>query len=187
MKIFALSLLLIFSALGSAEENFTVYLVCEPNSANCIEMPSSPPEQKYFVKKDPAMAIGQAEITDARIFEGEYGQKELSLTLSEQCAQKFEQLTEENIGKQLAIVAGGKVLIAPVIQSAIKGGRVQISGARGLGFLNDLPWLKEMVESKNVAEKRRNLLIMLSYLFCGVLFLGGTVYFAFFRGKKAVA
>jgi preprotein translocase subunit SecD len=40
----------------------------------------------------------------------------------------FERWTAENTGSQLAIVVDGEVVTAPVIQSAITGGSVQIAG-----------------------------------------------------------
>lgn len=40
----------------------------------------------------------------------------------------FGGITEANIGKRLAMVIGGKVVSAPVIRSAIKGGRALITG-----------------------------------------------------------
>jgi SecD/SecF fusion protein len=43
-------------------------------------------------------------------------------------ARKFGQITEQNIGHRFAVVLDGKVIVAPVIQSAITGGDGRITG-----------------------------------------------------------
>ncbi len=52
----------------------------------------------------------------------------VELTLTDEGAQKFAEATEENLGKQIAIVYDGEVISAPTVQSAITDGRCQITG-----------------------------------------------------------
>lgn len=51
---------------------------------------------------------------------------------------KFERLTEENVGKRLAIVLDGVVQSAPVIRQAIRGGAARIEGIGALDEARDL-------------------------------------------------
>jgi hypothetical protein len=56
------------------------------------------------------------------------GIAEISVQLTEAGAREFSRLTAANIGRQLAIIYQGRVLSAPVIQTAIPGPGVNISG-----------------------------------------------------------
>lgn len=53
----------------------------------------------------------------------------VSFTLTSGGSKKFAKLTEDNIGKQLAIVLDGKIQSAPVIRTAITGGSGVIQGS----------------------------------------------------------
>ncbi len=53
---------------------------------------------------------------------------EIDFTLNSQGAEIFAQVTEENVGRYLAIVLDGELRSAPVIRGPIPGGRVQITG-----------------------------------------------------------
>ncbi len=56
-------------------------------------------------------------------------QSVVNITFDAQGGAKFAKLTTENIGKPFAIILDGKVLSAPNIETAIIGGRAQISGS----------------------------------------------------------
>ena len=62
-------------------------------------------------------------IKNATLTQGQLGQPEVSFELNSDGANKFAQITKDNIGKQLAIVLDGKVQSAPRIQSEIPGGK----------------------------------------------------------------
>lgn len=64
----------------------------------------------------------------------------VSITLGAGGAQRFEDATRANVKKRLAIVVDGQVMSAPVVQSAIGGGRLQITlGAdKSIGDARDL-------------------------------------------------
>jgi len=51
----------------------------------------------------------------------------ISLEMNKIGTQKFAELTANNISKMLAIIVNGKIVMAPVIQSKILGGKVQIT------------------------------------------------------------
>ena len=59
-----------------------------------------------------------------------YGNKAyiVSLTLNDEGAEIFGEVTSENIGKSLPIVYDGEVISYPTVQSAITGGEAQITG-----------------------------------------------------------
>ncbi|MBL0317928.1 MAG: protein translocase subunit SecD [Alphaproteobacteria bacterium] len=56
------------------------------------------------------------------------GQAVVSFTFNQAGAQKFAEVTRENIGKAFAVVLDDKIITAPVIQSAILGGSGIITG-----------------------------------------------------------
>ncbi len=52
----------------------------------------------------------------------------VDLTLSDEAAETFSEITGDNIGQQLPIVYDGEVISSPVVQSKISGGNAQITG-----------------------------------------------------------
>jgi SecD/SecF fusion protein len=77
------------------------------------------------VKKKAEMTGG---IKSAVVTRGNLGEPEISFTLDSQAAEKFGQITRENVGQRLAIVLDGELYSAPVIRSAIETGNGSISG-----------------------------------------------------------
>lgn len=71
-------------------------------------------------------------LTDARPGFDEYGKPAVHLTFNPTGAKIFRDVSRENVGKRMAILlfekGKGEVVTAPVIQTEIGGGRVQISG-----------------------------------------------------------
>lgn len=53
----------------------------------------------------------------------------LAITLTDAGAKKFAEITRQNLHKRLAIVINGQLCEAPVIQSEISGGKIQITGS----------------------------------------------------------
>ena len=68
-------------------------------------------------------------IDRARAMRDQMGQRSISLTFNTQGAEDFKRVTENNIGRQLAIVLDGKLYCAPNIREAIAGGSASISGS----------------------------------------------------------
>lgn len=73
--------------------------------------------------------VSRADIKEAKAAVEQYQNHPIvDIELTKEGAGKFEKLTEENIGKPIAIVVGGKVVSMPVVQGIISGGKVHISG-----------------------------------------------------------
>ena len=68
-------------------------------------------------------AIQDAEVT----FDSQTNRPEVNVTLTPAAASEFAKLTGENIGAKLAIVLDGEIQSAPIIQTAIPGGKVRIT------------------------------------------------------------
>lgn len=171
---------------AAAEESLAFHVSCAPVSADCIEMQlDSQPGETIAVTREPEMVISQSDLKEAEKVTGQFGEEQLQLKLKSGPAEKFGQITGNNIGKQLAFVAGGKVLIAPTIQAAITSGDMVMSVGVGSGkqYLERLPWLKKMTEDNKVEAQALSTVSIVSYIALGVLLLGGSVYFAFFRGR----
>jgi SecD/SecF fusion protein len=81
----------------------------------------------YFFEGGPARLTGDG-LARALPDVDEHGNYSVRFELKPQARDRFGRLTEENIGRQLAIVLDGEVQSAPVIQSAITGGTGQITG-----------------------------------------------------------
>lgn len=67
-------------------------------------------------------------LTTASVGFDQYGGAIVQLEFDKEGAKIFDQVTFQNIGKQLAIVLDGKIHSAPVIRDRIPNGRAQISG-----------------------------------------------------------
>lgn len=63
---------------------------------------------------------------------------EVSLELTDRGAKKFENVTGKNVGKQMAIILDGKLIMAPNINERIPSGRAQITGNMGPEESRDL-------------------------------------------------
>ena len=79
-----------------------------------------------IVKKRPVVTGDQ--LTYAQQGFDQNGQSAVDMRFNGAGAARFGKYTAENIGKRFAIVLDGKIITAPVIQSAIPGGSGQITG-----------------------------------------------------------
>jgi preprotein translocase subunit SecD len=71
----------------------------------------------------------QADILDARVTADGTGSPNIYVTMTPAAAQRLAALSNENVGKPIAIAVGGNVLMSPVVREAITGGAIEISGA----------------------------------------------------------
>lgn len=94
------------------------------------------------------------------VFDKSTGQPQVALTFIDEGAKKFEELTQRNVGKPLAIFLDNQLLTAPTVQQVISGGEAVISGqftvdeARNLTIqLNAgaLPVPIEILEQQNIS------------------------------------
>lgn len=101
-------------------------------------LPSEDGYTSVVLVKKRALVTGEM-LTDAQqSFDAQSGQPVVSFRFNSQGARRFGDTTAQNIGKRFAIVLDGKVISAPVIQSAITGGSGQISGSFTPQTANDL-------------------------------------------------
>ncbi len=85
--------------------------------------------------------ITHKDISDARVSQdpdnGEYG---VSLSMTDEGAQKWGNYTQKNVGNFIAIISRNKVLSAPIINGPITGGETLISGGLTAREAEDLTY-----------------------------------------------
>ncbi|MBX3706732.1 MAG: protein translocase subunit SecD [Pseudomonadales bacterium] len=145
-------------ALLGTTARMTFHWVDDGRAGETITLPGTDEEAAYRVEQQVAME--GKHISDAQLaFNAESGLPVVSFRLDGAGARLFGELTRTNIGRPLAIVLDGRVITAPVIQSAIPGGRGEISGsftateASALALLlraGALPAPLEVVEERTV-------------------------------------
>tara|TARA_R110000868_G_scaffold61524_3_gene186984 strand:- start:34526 stop:36232 length:1707 start_codon:yes stop_codon:yes gene_type:complete len=97
------------------------------------------PQTNEVISEIPYVVDAAARITgdnlqDARVLiDQQKNEPYVSLEFKPQGAKLFEDLTGDNVGRQLAIILDGNVYSAPTIQTRIGGGRAQITLGQG-GF-----------------------------------------------------
>ncbi len=94
--------------------------------------------RRFLVQIRPEMTGN--DITVARAHRDEMGQRKIMLRFNVKGADDFKRVTENNVGRLLAIVLDGKLYCAPRINGAIAGGSAEISGS----FTDD--------EAKSIAD-----------------------------------
>ncbi|MBU6282047.1 protein translocase subunit SecD [bacterium] len=115
-------------------------LVAEKSGPDTETVPAANPVEgraDYLLEKKVLMsggAVGDARVRPGTQIEGPY----VELMLNDAGARTFEQVTAENVGRNLAIVLDGKVASAPVIREKISGGRASISGQFDIKEARDL-------------------------------------------------
>ena len=56
------------------------------------------------------------------------GQPSVSITFTKEGGEKFAKITEENLGRQVAIILDNEIVSSPMVQEKITGGQAQITG-----------------------------------------------------------
>ena len=98
------------------------------------------PGQKVAVRK--RIDVDGADLTDARAgTDSQTGEWVVNFTFNATGARRFADISSANVNHRFAIVLDDKVISAPVIRSAITGGRGQISGSFTAATANDLSTL----------------------------------------------
>ncbi|MDW8424582.1 MAG: hypothetical protein RMK51_01515 [Meiothermus sp.] len=75
-----------------------------------------------------APALTNRDLDRVQATQGESGRPALTLRFSREGAARFAHLTSAHVGRRLALVLDGRVLIAPTIRGPITGGAVSIQG-----------------------------------------------------------
>ncbi len=107
---------------------------------NCEAWPrDDDPNQVTWVKTARADVVSGEYLVDAQpAFDQQNGEPIVSFRFNTKGGVQFGDLTRKNVGRQFAIVLDGKIMSAPVIQTAILGGSGQISGSFTVEQANDL-------------------------------------------------
>lgn len=85
----------------------------------------------YAIKsteRDGKAPLSEDVIIDAECMNDYYGRPSLSIVMNEEGAHTWANMTRNNIGRAIAIVLNNHVYSAPQVNSAIEGGRSQITG-----------------------------------------------------------
>ncbi|GGK58515.1 protein translocase subunit SecDF [Rufibacter glacialis] len=94
----------------------------------------------YAIKKgrDGKAPLSGENISDARQDYDQTGRPEINMSMNAAGSKKWQRLTGDNIGRQVAIVLDDYVYSAPVVQSEISGGNSSISGSFTIEEAQDL-------------------------------------------------
>jgi preprotein translocase subunit SecD len=101
-----------------------------------VVLPSQ--DEGPLLLKKRAVVTGEMLTEASQGFDGQTGQPVVNFRFNGQGAARFGEVTASSIGKRFAIVLDGKIISAPVIQSAIMGRSGQISGNFTAESANDL-------------------------------------------------
>ncbi len=87
------------------------------------------PETTDSIYIDTVALCLSSDFREVRHVVEEYGhQPAIQIRLTEAATKRFAEASKRNIGKRIAIIAGGRVLTAPVVQSEIPGGELTLTG-----------------------------------------------------------
>ena len=154
----------------------------ECDGRGCLELPLE--KENIKLNPEPTLVLNESTVVEASEVLGEFGEKELSIRLSDSASKAFANITEKNIGRRVAIVMDGKLLMAPNVKERITTGSLRITyGVGETKDWNQVPWLKDLmarVQSNAETERKQNLTL---YVVIGLLVLGGALVFTF-AGKK---
>ncbi|PKL91902.1 MAG: protein translocase subunit SecD [Candidatus Goldiibacteriota bacterium HGW-Goldbacteria-1] len=92
--------------------------------------------ERYVIEKKDL--ITGADLIDAKVQMGQYGEPVVGFKLSPAGGRKFAEITGDNVNRNLAIVLDDKVYSAPVIKSRISGGEGVIEGNFTIDTSRDL-------------------------------------------------
>jgi preprotein translocase subunit SecD len=73
--------------------------------------------------------LDQTALQSAKSSTDALGQPVIEINFTDDGGKRFAEVTRQNTRKRLAIIIGGQLYQAPVIQTEISGGRAQISGS----------------------------------------------------------
>ena len=136
-------------------------------------------------------------ITSARVNYNNYtSAAEVSMTMNSTGAAKWEVITEQNIGKQIAIVMDGQVYSYPNVQNKISGGSSQITGHFTQEEADDLATVLKsgklstparIVQEQVVGPSLGSASIKSGMISFAIAFLLVLIYMIFFYRKAGIA
>jgi len=122
-------------------------LVEDPSRAERALQGEAPPGTEILTQRDTGIPflvnrrvlLSGDSLTDARVDLSDPSEgPAVSITFDRRGARLFSLVTEENVGRQLAIILDDNVYSAPVIREKIPGGRARISGSFTIEEATDL-------------------------------------------------
>lgn len=120
--------------------SMSFHWAADNNSLETMTLPGQLPSERFRLEK--RIALKGERVSDAKMaFNPDTGEPVVTFRLDKEGARRFADMTQDNIGRPLAIVLDGKVITAPVIRSAITGGSGEISGAFSTEEAHDLALL----------------------------------------------
>jgi hypothetical protein len=154
-RILALFFLIqILLGIANAEDKIKLYIECTPGQ-QCIDL-AYENGIKESVLSTPAQELGKADIKSANVQLGKDGQQGLAIELDKEAARKIEKITGDNIGGKIVVVFNDKILIAPIVQTPISGGRILIS-EHGR-FWEKTPWLQDLIKNSYQESGRQRMI-----------------------------
>ncbi len=114
-----------------------------PPGSEILYEVSSHPDTGALIKTTPILLKKRTLLTgeyvkDASVRFDQYGEPYVSLSFDSKGARQFARITEQNVGKHLAIVLDNNVHSAPVIREPIPSGDAMISGSYTIDSARDL-------------------------------------------------
>lgn len=85
--------------------------------------------------------MGDVSLTEARADFGQTGGPEINMRMDEKDGELWATMTDENVGRSIAIVFDGEVYSFPTVNSRIEGGRSAITGNFTLTEAKDMAYL----------------------------------------------
>ncbi len=105
---------------------------------DAVVLPSTDGYSPAYVVKRRAVVTGEMLTNASQANNPQTRAPEVAFRFNSQGARRFGSVTSQNIGKRFAIVLDGKIISAPVIQSAITGGSGVITGNFTVESANEL-------------------------------------------------
>jgi preprotein translocase subunit SecD len=84
------------------------------------------------IKDIPIISVSDIEscFTDSTVLDGKKAYA-LNIELTKSAAKLFKTVTEENVGKRIAMIIDNNVVMAPVLRDPVTNGRLTVSGESG--------------------------------------------------------
>jgi preprotein translocase subunit SecD len=80
-----------------------------------------------YVQKE--VLLDDSMLKSAKAGTDQFGHAKIEITLNDAGKKRFEKVTRQNLHKKIAILIDGNVCQAPIIQSEISGGKMEIVGS----------------------------------------------------------
>ncbi len=93
-----------------------------------VQPDNSPRQPGEVLNVQKAALLDSSDMKNASVMVENRGKPKIDIKFTDDGAKRFAEVTRQNIGKRLAIVIDGKLNSAPRIESAITGGRAEITG-----------------------------------------------------------